>query len=99
MSGEVKRRLIGATVSWGPVRGGFFRRSLAIGGLDDWRISRDPLLSKQIDRADHRLGMKSPWHHIASSVLARATRLIPWWWAMYDLTTTLRSPLGTRSGV
>ena len=35
----------------------------------------------------------------SSKTLVKATRLIPWWWAMYDFTTARRWPWGNRSGV
>ena len=77
MSGEVNRRLIGAAVSSRASLAGDFGLPLGLRGLDDRRIVGDPLLKKQIDGTDHRLGMEPPWHHVGKSVLARATRLIP----------------------
>ena len=57
-----------------------------------------PLLKEQLD-GDRIIG--SAWNRrgigSSSRALASATRLIPWWWAMYSRTTTERFPFGTRS--
>jgi hypothetical protein len=58
------------------------------------RSCRRRSTARTIGTAWKRRGIGSP-----STALARATRLIPWWWAMYERTTTERRPWGTRSGV
>ena len=64
VSGEVKRRLIGATVSTRSVLGQVFGLHLGFRGLDDRRIIGNPLLKEQVDGTDHRLGVEPPRHHI-----------------------------------
>ena len=69
------------------------------GRLDDRRVCGDPLLEQQFGGSDNRLEMEAAGIGSSSKALVRATRLIPWWWAMYDLTTTWRWPRGNRSGM
>ena len=58
------------------------------------RSCRRRSTARTIGTAWNRRGIGS-----SSTALARATRLIPWWWAMYERTTAERRPWGTRSGV
>ena len=87
---EPIRRIIGGARG---LRGRVVRRarsgrSSASGVSIERDVARDALLEEQlddrtIDEAWNRRGIGSP-----SIALARATRLIPWWCAMYDWTTT-----------
>ncbi len=108
VNGVVSRRLIGAAAVSAPgdgwsadaatVEPGAVLLSAVtvstIGALLGTRSSSNRSMARTIGSAWKRCVMTS-----ACSVLFRATRLIPWWCAMYDRTTTERFPLGTRSGV
>src|SRR5438094_5875994 len=102
VQGVVSRRLIGATTSSAiagadaePELGGTRDSEVStIGASPGTRSWSSRSTARTIGSAWNRSGITS-----ASRVLVSPTRLIPWWWAMYDRTTTDRLPLGRRSGV
>src|SRR4051794_9710146 len=102
VAGVVSRRLIGAMTSSAiagadadPELGGPRPSEVStIGASLGTRSWSSRSMARTTGSAWNRNGITS-----ASKELVSPTRLIPWWWAMYDLTTTDRRPLGRRSGV
>src|SRR5688572_14663890 len=60
---------------------------------------RDPFFEHELGALMRASRWKRRWSTAPCKMLFSATRLMPWWCAKYALTTMLRRPGGTCSGV